>query len=80
MDARLRDGLTTADGQRTILVGAMSDAGGNEGVPRCEIERPEHRKVADAFLAKQLDKAAPGATHLSLYSSRHHVPAVSSMP
>ena len=57
----------------------MAHARGHEVVARREIEGTQHRHVANALLAQELDEPTAGAAHRPLYSSRHQFPDDSSM-
>src|SRR6185312_2521631 len=76
---RLRDRLPVADGQRAVLVRAVTHAGGHEEMARRLIERAQHVEVANAAVVQHLDEMAASAGVLAQGSSIHHDVASSSM-
>ena len=78
MDARLRDRLTAADGERRVLVGAVANAGGDEEMARHLLEHPEDVGVRDAVGAEQLDEPPARAAELGGYGACHQLSAASS--
>ena len=70
-----------AVGGVTAIAGASSThAGGDEQMPRREIDRAEHGEIADPSLAQGLHESASRAGHLSVYGSGHQAPDDSSIP
>ena len=79
VDGRLRDGLPVPDRERAVLVGAVRDAGRDEGVARYEVERAKDGEVGDPVRLERLDEATPRAAELLPYGARHQLSDAVSM-